>query len=155
VGELRRHELQSQIGKITAPARFGVLSSSLASHADPDTTNTLSVNLTTSKAQLGSLTTAEADNGASLCLIGNELIGYRDAALTSAYHYDLTYLRRGQRGSTAAAHSSGATFIRLDDAFSASRICRRTPARRCMSNSRASIISAAAFRISPASRITR
>lgn len=107
----------SQIGKIAAPARYGVLTSSLANHADPDTTNTLHVNLTTSKGLLAALTTAEADNGASLCLIDNELISYRDATLTSAYHYDLGYLRRGQRGSSAASHSSGANFIRLDDAI--------------------------------------
>jgi hypothetical protein len=116
LGELRRHELQ-QIGKITAPARYGVLTAALASHADPDTTNTLSVDLTTSKAALGTVTTAESDNGATLCLIGNEIVGYRDAALTSAYHYNLTTLHRGQRGSTAAAHSIGDNFIRLDSAL--------------------------------------
>jgi hypothetical protein len=107
----------SMVGKIAAPARYGVLSAGLANHADPDSANTLGVNLAASKAALGTVTHAEADNGASLCMIENELISYGTATLTSAYHYDLTYLRRGQRGSAAAAHSSGASFIRLDDAI--------------------------------------
>jgi hypothetical protein len=106
-----------QIGTIHGPARYGVLTASLASHADPDTTNTLSVDLTTSLGVLGAATHAEADAAASLCMIDSELLSYADLAVTSANHFNLTYLRRGQRGSAPAAHSSGATFVRLDDAI--------------------------------------
>jgi hypothetical protein len=45
------------------------------------------------------------------------LLSYADLAVTSANHFNLTYLRRGQRGSVPAAHSNGAQFVRLDDAI--------------------------------------
>lgn len=107
----------SQVGIIRGPARYGTLTSALASAADPDTTNTLAVDLTTSLGALGAATHAEADAGASMCLIDSELLTYADLSLTSAYHYSLTYLRRGLRGTNLAAHSSGASFVRLDDAI--------------------------------------
>ncbi len=105
----------SQIGTIHGPARYGTLTAALASGASIDTTNTLSVDLTTSLGILGAATHAEADAAASLCLVDGELLSYADLAVTSANHFNLTYLRRGQRGSSPAAHSSGATFVRLDD----------------------------------------
>jgi hypothetical protein len=55
--------------------------------------------------------------GATLCYVGGEVLAYRDAALTSANHYTLSYLRRGQKSTAIAAHASGDTFIRLDDAL--------------------------------------
>jgi hypothetical protein len=108
-------------GRITAPARMGVLTAILASHADPDTVNTLSVNLTESAGVLHSGTTspahADADAFRTLCYVGGELIAYDVATLTSANHYDLTYLRRGVHGSAIGAHSSGGKFCRLDEAI--------------------------------------
>jgi hypothetical protein len=104
----------SQVGTLAGPARYGTLSASLASHADPDSANTMAVDLTISGGALASVTTAEADAGASLCYVAGELISYGTATLTSAAHYGLTYLRRGQRGSVPAAHASGTTFVRLD-----------------------------------------
>lgn len=107
----------TQVGQINNPARYGTLSSSLASHADPDTTNTLHVALVSSDLTIGTATHAEADAGATLMLIDSEILAYADATLTSAGHYDLSYLRRGLRGTAPAAHSSGAAFVRLDDAI--------------------------------------
>src|SRR3984893_13797149 len=48
-------------GTIYRGGRQGVLPASLPSHADPDTTNTLAVDLTESQGQLLSGTTADAD----------------------------------------------------------------------------------------------
>lgn len=107
----------AQIGIIRGPARYGVLTAALANATDPDTTNTLSVNLTTSLGALGTATHAEADAGASMCLVGAELLAFADQTLTSAYNYNLTYLRRGLRGTPPSAHSIGDTFIRIDDAL--------------------------------------
>jgi hypothetical protein len=112
----------SQVGQITGPSRYGGLTATLASHADPDTTNTLSVDLSISKGALGTYSHTTADQNATLCLIRDaggsyELISYGTATLTSANHYDLTYLRRAQFGSTLGAHTNTATFARLDQAI--------------------------------------
>jgi hypothetical protein len=96
--------------------KMGVLTANLASHADPDTADTLSVNLTESAGILQGFTSAECDVFASLCYVDGELIAYQDATLTSAFHFDLaTKLRRGVYGSTIGAHSIGANFMFLDD----------------------------------------
>lgn len=106
-----------RIGAIAAPARIGVSTAALASHADPDTTNTLAVDLTSSLGALASATSPNANIGSTLCLIGSEIVSYQTATLTSACHYTLTGLRRGLYGTTIAAHASGAEFARLDDAI--------------------------------------
>jgi hypothetical protein len=108
-------------GQISAPARYGSLTANFPSHADPDTTNTLSVDLSTSNGVLTSAANSSADAGGTLSYVGvagaGELIDYSTANLTSAYHYDLpSYLRRAQDGSVASAHLTGADFMRLDDA---------------------------------------
>lgn len=106
-----------KIGTVNAPARYGVLTASLASHADPDTTNTLSVNLSTSLGALASATAAESDAGGTLSWIGGELAGYKDATLTGSHAYNLTTLHRGMMNTAPAAHSSGDAYVRLDDAI--------------------------------------
>ena len=110
-----------RLGKIVAPARQGTLSATLATHADPDTTHTLSVNLSESGGALHSGTTspphADADAFRTLCYVDGELIAYNTATLTAADAYGLTYLRRGVYGTTIAAHSAGTEFCRLDEAI--------------------------------------
>lgn len=107
----------AMVGQITNPARYGTLTANFPTGVDPDTTDTLSVDLTTSRGTLTSGTTTDADSLNTLSYVDGELVAYSGANLTSAYHYDLgTYLRRGQAGSSIAAHLTGATFMRLDDA---------------------------------------
>ena len=103
------------VGSITGASAMGVLTSTLANHADPDTTNTLAVNLAQSAGVLTPGTTADADNFSTLLYVDGEFMSYRDATLTSAFHYDLGYLRRAAYGSGASAHLSGTVFARLDD----------------------------------------
>lgn len=103
----------TQAGTILRGGRQGILTATLPSHSDPDTVNTLSVDMTESEGQLLSGTMADADNHVTLCYVGGELISYETATLTSAYHYDLTYLRRGAYGTTIASHSAGANFARV------------------------------------------
>lgn len=104
------------IGTISAGARYGTLTAALASHVDPDNANTLSVDLTNSAGTLASVTAAQMNAGGTLALIDSELVAYQNATLTAANKYDLAPLRRGLYGTTPAAHSSGARFVRLDDA---------------------------------------
>ncbi|WP_157755463.1 phage tail protein [Pseudomonas frederiksbergensis] len=96
-------------------ARMGWLSATLAAGSDPDTINTLSVQLAATD-ELTAATTAEADSGATLCWVNGELLSYRDATLTGVGAYQLGYLRRGRLSSPVASHPAGSPFVRLDDA---------------------------------------
>jgi hypothetical protein len=100
-------------GEILAGARQGVLSASLPAGGDPDTADTLSVDLTMSRGQLISGTQADADGLVTLCYCGGELIAYQSASLTAQYKYDLAYLRRGVYGTAIASHAAGAPFARF------------------------------------------
>jgi hypothetical protein len=111
----------AQIGTIAAPSVIGMLSAPLAAGSDPDTADTLSVDLTLSppSAELVSVTQTLADAYTTLCVIVDqtlntfELISYENAVLTAAARYNLTYLRRGIYSSPVAAHAMGAWFAFL------------------------------------------
>lgn len=114
----------AQVGEIDAPARMGVLTTSLASYggANPDTIDTFGVNLAESNGSLTSVSATDAANFVSGCAIQDtpggvvEFISFRDATLTSANHYTLGgQLYRGLYSSTASGHLSAAAFARLDD----------------------------------------
>lgn len=105
------------IGRVVNPARHGVLSSTLASGTDPDTTNTLAVDLSACRGALVPVSQADADDGNSLLWVDGELISYQNATLTTQYHYNLTYLRRGRNGTAIGAHAAGTKFARLDEAI--------------------------------------
>jgi hypothetical protein len=85
--------------------------------SEPDTTNTLSVDLTESRGELLSVSAGDAANLATLCYAGGELLAYQAATLTTTAHYGLTTLYRGAYGSPIGSHSSGAQFARLDQAI--------------------------------------
>lgn len=107
----------TNVGSVTAPARYGTLTASLADNVDPDTTHTMSILLASTSLTMSTATHAEADAGATLSLVGSEIIAYADVALTGAGAYNLSYLRRGLRGTAHVAHSTGEQFTRLDDAI--------------------------------------
>lgn len=109
----------SSIGATGQPARMGAASAPLPLFAgtNPDTADTLAVNLAESGGVLSSGSAADAALGNTLCVIDNELVSYQTATLTSANHYSLTTLYRGLYNSGLAAHSSGAPFARLDNAI--------------------------------------
>jgi hypothetical protein len=105
-----------QVATAIGQCQMGVLTANLASHADPDTVDTLSVDLTESLGALSSYTSAETDVFASLCYVDGELISYETATLTGTYKYDLgTLLRRGVYGSAIGAHAIGTNFLFLND----------------------------------------
>ena len=108
-------------GELTAPARYGVLTANFPLQADPDTVNTLAVNLSASNGSLTTVPQSAANAFATLSYVGQntttEIVAYSNVSLTSAYHYDLaTFIRRAISGSRAAAHATGYSFMRLDDA---------------------------------------
>lgn len=103
----------TMLGNVYAGARQGLLTATLPNHADPDTVDTLSVDLTMSQGQLLSGTQDDADSYVTLCYVDGELLSYETATLTSTYNYDLTYLRRGAYGTTISAHVAGTQFARF------------------------------------------
>ena len=106
-----------KLQRISGGARMGTLTASLAAGSDPDITHTLSVDLSTSRGQLLGGATADADALRTLCYVDGELLAFREATLTSAFHYDLAYLRRGAYNTAAGSHASGTQFVRIDDAI--------------------------------------
>jgi hypothetical protein len=115
----------TQIGTIFSKARQGLLTAGLASHADPDTTNTLSVDLTQSEGTLDPVTHADADAFRTLAYLtappagvalptSGELVAYGAVASTGTFSDNLTYLRRALYSTAAAAHSTNDRFTRLD-----------------------------------------
>lgn len=105
----------TQIGTITGNAKQGLLSANLASYggSNPDTGDTLSVDLTESRGQLLSASSTDAANGVSLCYVDGELISYQTATLVTTNKYGLTTLYRGMFGSKISSHSTGAQFSYL------------------------------------------
>lgn len=114
----RDNATYSLLGRINGPARHGTLTRSLASFngLNPDNGNVLGVNLQISKGELVSASQLDADHWETLCYVDGEIISFQNAVLAGANGYNLTSLRRGLFGSPSANHSTGAIFMRLDDA---------------------------------------
>lgn len=101
-------------GTIDGTSRVGLTTSVLPVGSDPDTTDVLGVDLTNSAGTLSSGTQSDADNYNTLCLIGEELISFETAALTSTSQYNLSYLRRGAYGTAQESWPAGMQFMRCD-----------------------------------------
>lgn len=109
-----------EIGTITDVSRMGKLTATLPTYGgtNPDTVNTLKIDLSMSGGELESEASAfDASNGSNLCYVDGEYISFEVPTLTGSYAYDLDNLYRGMSGSTIGAHSSGTDFAFLDDAI--------------------------------------
>ena len=106
----------SQVAVLTAPLRQGFLTAALPAAAGWDSVDTLAVNLAESGGTLAGTSQAAAQQGATLSVVDSEFLAYETATLVSGYAYNLTGLARGQGCSAATAHSSGASFARVDGA---------------------------------------
>jgi hypothetical protein len=107
----------SNIGQINSATIQGVLTATLASpSSQPDTANTLAVDLTESNSVMPTTAThADATALRTLCLVDTELLAYGAVAQgASEYLFNLTYLERGAYGTTAASHSIGGFFSRIN-----------------------------------------
>ncbi|MCI4680168.1 phage tail protein [Rhodoblastus acidophilus] len=109
----------AEVATIYAAAKQGVLSANLPAYSggNPDTTDTLVVNLTESGATLTSTTAASAAAGVTMCYVGGEYLSFTTATLTAANQYNLTGLYRGQGGVESVGSSAGAPFCLLDSAI--------------------------------------
>jgi hypothetical protein len=106
----------AESGRITTSTPQGLLTANLpAGTVDPDTTNTLSVDMAISGMDLPTgITHTDADSGTTASLIDDEVLSWGHVAPSGPTSYDLTYLRRGQFGMPNEAHVLGATFSRID-----------------------------------------
>jgi Putative phage tail protein/PA14 domain len=106
-----------QVGTITTPARIGALDSTFASGSDPDTVNSLVVDLAQNCGALEAGSTSDADSGNTLCFVDGEVIAYSACTVTGQNQYTMNgYTRRAQMGTTVASHAGGSLFMRLDSA---------------------------------------
>lgn len=104
-----------QVESVTEPAVIGELATEFPTGSDPDTTNSLVVQLVDNSAALVSSTQAAADNDTMLCYVDGEVISYSAAALTGQNEYTMNgYIRRGQLGTSIGSHAVGTLFMRLD-----------------------------------------
>jgi hypothetical protein len=107
-----------QVGAIKAPARMGTLASTFASGSDPDTVNSLVVNLCENCAPLDAGTDTDADYGNTECFCDGEIISYSSCVATGQDQATMSsYIRRGQQNSTISSHAAGSLFLRLDNAI--------------------------------------
>lgn len=101
-----------QAGVVYGGARFGTLSAAATSGATSIAVQGLG------SAQLISGSAADATAMNTLCYVGGanpEYFAYQTATLTGAGAYTLSGAVRGGYRTPAAAHSSGDTFVRVDD----------------------------------------
>ena len=108
----------SKIGAITKPCRYGHLTSELySSVATHDTVNTMSVAMVSTWAgALYTTTSTAAENLSNLCMVGDEVLSFSTAALTSPGAYDVGDLYRGWKGTSIATHANLTSWLMLDDA---------------------------------------
>jgi hypothetical protein len=116
----RDNENYTQVGTIEQAARLGVLASSLATGSDPDTVNTLVVNLAENCSPLDAGSDTDADNNVTMCFVGSataeEIISYSACSVTGDDQYTMNgYLRRGQMGTSINSFAAGSLFMRLDN----------------------------------------
>jgi hypothetical protein len=119
----------SLLGTITTGAAQGVLTADLPDHADPDTVDTLAVDMTESLTEPQPVTHEDADDLRTLSLVeaqptlisgvyvmptDGELLSFGNTSTTGEYTADLTYLRRGQLGTAPADHPTGSQFTVID-----------------------------------------
>lgn len=105
----------AQLGNINQASAQGTLTSNLGSVAGLDVTSVLSIDSTESHVGPSTAATpAMADDYQTASLIDSEFLSYGTATLTGANMYNLTYLRRGIEGSTAAMHNAGAQWTGIN-----------------------------------------
>jgi len=105
-----------QFGTIVGASPQGTLITALPSHADPDTVDTLSVDLSNSQQILSSAVThADADANRAVAIVDDEVIAYGGVVPNglNSYSFDLTYLRRGAQNTSVGAHAIGAPFCAI------------------------------------------
>ena len=101
-----------KLGKVTAGARYGTLSSALGAGA-----TSVNVALTGKGGKLVGSTALDAQLFNTLCLVEDEYVSYTNTTLLGANQYTLNGMYRGGYHSYNVAHAAGKRFVRVDDAI--------------------------------------
>lgn len=113
----------SQIDRSSTSAVWGVVPGTLSAPVNgpwqTDEDNTITVVMLYGADQIQSVTQLQMVNDANAALIGDEIIGFREAVEVSPGRFELTGLLRGRRGTEWAcgSHVNGEKFILLDTAW--------------------------------------
>ena len=94
----------------TKRGRWGTLVTTITSSS-----TTIAIDLSASEGVLASTSSTGAADDLTKIWIGDEVISYETATLTGAFTYSLTGCLRGRQSTTAAAHTSGAALVRMDE----------------------------------------
>lgn len=103
------NEHYRMVGQITNNARFGPLAANISANA---TSMEVDINGT-----MVSGTAQDAERGNTMLWVDGECMSYATATLLQNGHYRLDGLVRGQYNTTPAAHASGSTVVRCDEAL--------------------------------------
>lgn len=105
------------IGVVGSAATMGKLTQNIASYggSNPDAVHTLTVSTLESGGSPPTISTLDASDGLVPYYVGGEFMSIQTSIDLGSFQYQLTNLWRGLYGSSASAHSSGDTFIRIDD----------------------------------------
>lgn len=103
-------------GEVSTSAVIGTLLDPLPDHPAefPDEIHTMRVDIATPDPQLESTDLVGLLNRQNLALVGDEMIQFASADEYSPGEWDIAYLLRGRKGTTAAAHAPGTRFVLLD-----------------------------------------
>lgn len=107
------------VGTIQGNPTMGRTTANYPSHADPDNTDTLSVDLAESLGTIEAATTQQQNAFASLVGLngvnGFEVVGYAAVSFVTGNQYNLTQpIRRGQLGTAPIASPTNSQFLLLD-----------------------------------------
>jgi hypothetical protein len=105
-----------KIGRVIGHSRQGALLTTLPVGGSRDLTNALSVDLVNG-GKLYSASEVDFLGLNTLCLVGNELVAYKNATLIDTGQYNLTDLLRGVYNTTINTHDVGTSFLRLDQSL--------------------------------------
>jgi hypothetical protein len=78
-----------------------------------DETNVVNISLVNRANELESKTELQVLNGSNACLIGNEILQFKNAVQQSDGSYNLSGLLRGRRSTVTSGHASGDRFVLL------------------------------------------
>jgi hypothetical protein len=104
---------------ITQSCVLGKATTALSAFYDNvfDEINTVRVVMINSADELESKSMLQVLNGSNGCLVGDEILQYRNATLNADYSYTLSGLLRGRRGTRTDTHTTGERFVVLTNVF--------------------------------------
>jgi hypothetical protein len=104
---------------VTGIVNFGVTTGTLSASGAVantfDNTNTVGVNLSGMHGSLVNATDSQISGGDNYAVVGDEILSFGTASLTSTYNYTISHLLRGQRSTVMSGHATGDRFVEVTE----------------------------------------